>query len=111
MTLGILDRRPQKIEALQRIIAADRGDYVDDATYELGRTYIASERYDDGAKVLSKFVEENPHSPFFTPALSDLGLAYLNLGQPELSRRCYERVVESAPGSATARDALSRRVR
>ena len=42
MTLGILDRRPQKIEALQRIIAADRGDYVDDATYELGRTYIAS---------------------------------------------------------------------
>ena len=106
VTLGILDRRPQKIEALQRIIAADRGDYVDDATYELGRTYIASERYDDGAKVLSKFVEENPHSPFFTPALSDLGLAYLNLGQPELSRRCYERVVESAPGSATARDAL-----
>lgn len=70
VTLGILDRRPQKIEALQRIIAADRGDYVDDATYELGRTYIASERYDDGAKVLSKFVEENPHSPFFTPALS-----------------------------------------
>ena len=56
--------------------------------------------------MLSKFVEENPHSPFFTPALSDLGLAYLNLGQPELSRRCYERVVESAPGSATARDAL-----
>lgn len=106
VTLGILDRRPQKIEALQRIIAADRGDYVDDATYELGRTYIAAERYDDGAKVLSKFVEENPHSPFFTPALSDLGLAYLNLGQPELSRRCYERVVESAPGSATARDAL-----
>lgn len=106
VTLGILDRGPQKIEALQRIIAADRGDYVDDATYELGRTYIASERYDDGAKVLSKFVEENPHSPFFTPALSDLGLAYLNLGQPELSRRCYERVVESAPGSATARDAL-----
>ncbi len=106
VTLGILDRRLQKIEALKRIIAADRGDYVDDATYELGRTYIASEQYADGAKVLSKFVEENPHSPFYTPALSDLGLAYLNLGQPDLSRRYYERVVESAPGSATARDAL-----
>ena len=106
VTLGILDRGTQKTEALKRIIAADRGDYVDDATYELGRTYIASERYADGAKVLTKFVEENPHSPFYTPALSDLGLAYLNLGQPELSRRYYERVVESAPGSATARDAL-----
>ena len=56
--------------------------------------------------MLSKFVEEYPHSPFFTAALSDLGLAYLNLGQPELSRRYYERVVESAPGSAAARDAL-----
>lgn len=106
VTLGILDRGTQKTEALKRIIAADRGDYVDDATYELGRTYIASERYADGAKVLTKFVEENPHSPFYTAALSDLGLAYLNLGQPELSRRYYERVVESAPGSATARDAL-----
>ena len=106
VTLGILDRGPQKIETLKRIVAADRGNYVDDATYELGRTYIASERYGDGAKVLSKFVEENPHSPFYTPALSDLGLAYLNLGQPEQSRRYYERVVESAPGSASARDAL-----
>lgn len=106
VTLGVLDRGAQKIEALRRIIAADRGDYVDDATYELGRTYIASERYDEGAKVLSKFVEEYPHSPFCTPALSDLGLAYLNLGQPELSRRYYERVVAAAPGSATARDAL-----
>lgn len=98
VTLGVLDRGAQKIEALRRIIAADRGDYVDDATYELGRTYIASERYDEGAKVLSKFVEEYPHSPFYTPALSDLGLAHLNLGQPELSRRYYERVVAAAPG-------------
>ena len=106
VTLGVLDRGSQKIEALRRIIAADRGDYVDDATYELGRTYIAAERYDEGAKVLSKFVEEYPHSPFCTPALSDLGLAYLNLGQPDVSRRYYERVVAAAPGSATARDAL-----
>jgi len=106
VTLGILDRTAQKIEALERIIAADRGDYVDDATCELGRTYIASERYADGAKVLSRFVEEYPHSPFCTQALSDLGLAYLNLGQPDLSRRTYERVVEMAPASPAARDAL-----
>ena len=106
VTLGVLDRQSEKIDALRRIVAADRGDYVDDATYELGRTYIASERYADGAKVLSRFVEEYPHSPFYTSALADLGLAYLNMGRKEESRRCYERVVEAAPGSAAARDAL-----
>ncbi len=106
ITLGVLNRRDRKIDALKRIIAADRGDYVDDATYELGRTYIAAERYADGAKVLSEFVETYPHSPFCTPALSDLGLAYLNLDKPDLSKQYYERVVAAAPGSASARDAM-----
>jgi len=106
VTLGILGRRPQKIELLGQIIAADKGDYVDDATYELGRTYIGAERYADGAEVLAKFVKEYPHSPYRAAALSDLGLSYLNLGDKERAKRYYEQAVESDPHSSAARDAM-----
>jgi TolA-binding protein len=106
ITLGILERQSQKVEALKSIITIDKGDYVDDATYELGRTYITSEQYAEGAQVLAKFVEEYPHSPLYTSALSDLGLAYLNLGRTADSKRCYEQVVEYAPRSIATRNAM-----
>lgn len=48
VTLGILGRTSEKIKALQQIIRDGRGDYLDDATYELGRTFVAQERYREG---------------------------------------------------------------
>ena len=61
MTLGAQNNVPQKIESLQRIVQQDRGDYVDAATYELGRTYIGDAQYEAGVKVLERFV--GPVSP------------------------------------------------
>ena len=48
VTLGIWD-----VHLKNQGVAADyprrRGDYLDDATYELGRTFVAQERYREGA--------------------------------------------------------------
>ena len=63
---------------MQQIIRDGRGDYLDDATYELGRTFVAQERYREGAAVLEPFVETYVYSPYRSAALSELGLAYLN---------------------------------
>ena len=60
ITLGVQNKRAEKISALQSIVRADRGDYVDAATYELGRTYIAAEQYANGVKTLEEFI---PHRP------------------------------------------------
>lgn len=51
MTLGILGRTDQKQQALRQI-AASGGDYADEASYELGRSYIAQEKYAEGAAQL-----------------------------------------------------------
>ena len=106
VTWGVVGRTREKVEALEKIIGADRGDYLADASYELGRTYLAEEKYGEGARALERFVADYPHSPKYTAALGDLGLAYLNLGDKEKSLRCYDRVVKGAPASSEAKDAL-----
>ena len=103
---GIESKTGSKIERLQTIINDGGGDYVDDAWYELGRTYITSERYAEGAKILSDFVAADKSSPYYINALSDLGLAYYNLNRKSDARRCYEEVVAFDPQSAAALEAM-----
>lgn len=106
IALGILGRHANKIEALRTIVTADRGDYVDDATYELGRTYIAQEQYRNGAETLKLFVENYPSSPNHTQALLDLGLAYFNLHDAPSSLKYYDMVIAKDPQAVEAKEAL-----
>lgn len=106
LTLGLLGQTDRKMEALRQIVAG-AGEYADAASYELGRSYIARERYSEGAAQLEKFLADYPSSPRRVQAFSDLGLAYLNLGDRQKSLQYYNRVVEAAPRSSEARDAMS----
>lgn len=106
VTLGVQNKHEQKIENLQRIVQADRGDYVDAATYELGRTYIADEQYANGVKILENFIVQYPNSRYHSQALSDLGLAYMNLGQKDKALKYYDMVVKAAPQSAQSKSAM-----
>ncbi len=106
IALGILGRNSSKIEALRSIVTADRGDYVDEATYELGRTYIAQEQYRNGAETLKLFVESYPSSPNHTQALLDLGLAYFNLHDAPSSLKYYDMVIAKDPQAVEAKEAL-----
>ena len=105
VTLGILGRTEQKQQALRRIAAAG-GDYAAEASYELGRSFIAQEKYAEGAAQLERFIADFPASPRRTQALSDLGLAYLNLGNREKSLHYYDQVVATSPQSSEAKEAM-----
>lgn len=104
--LGLVDRRDRKIESLLTIISADKGDYVDDAMYELGRTYVQAERFNEGATVLKNLVARFPQSPFYLSSLSDLGLIYQNLGKDDEALRYYKQVVAASPTSTQSKDAM-----
>ncbi|MBR2351700.1 MAG: tetratricopeptide repeat protein [Alistipes sp.] len=106
ISLGLDGKVNAKIGALQQMQTEDCGDYNDDASYELGRTYVLQQRYADGAKVLDEFVEKYPASPYRTPALLNLGLVYFNLGDLDRSLDCYDKVIAAAPQSAAAKDAI-----
>lgn len=106
LALGILGRTGQKIDALKSIVDNDRGNYVDDATYELGRTYIAQEQYRNGADMLERFIAGYPNSRYYTSALLDLGLAYANLNETDRSLQYYDKVISQDPQSSDAKEAL-----
>ena len=102
-----IDNKPKaKIDRLKAILADAEGDYIDDAWYELGKTYISEQRYKDGAATLQEFVDADTLSPYYVPALSDLALAYYNLNRKGDARRCYEKVVDYDPQSAAAMEAI-----
>lgn len=103
---GVEANNDAKIDKLKSIINDAEGSYVDDAWYELGRTYIAMERFADGATTLEEFVAQDHTSPFYINALTDIGLAYYNLGRKDDARRYYEQVVDYDPQSPAALEAM-----
>lgn len=103
---GIESKRDDKIERLKGIVMGGEGEYVDDAWYELGRTYMGNKQYEDGASTLQAFVDADTLSPYYVEALSNLGLAYYNIGRKDDARQCYERVVEYDPQSSMALEAM-----
>lgn len=103
---GIETRTSSKIDRLKLLVNRREGDYIDDAWYELGHTYITSERYNDAAITLQQFVSDYANSPFYIAALSELGLAYYNLNRKDDARRCYEEVVAYDPQSSAAMEAM-----
>ena len=106
ISLGLAGKVNAKIGALRQMQEENCGDYNDDAAYELGRTYVRLGRYADGATVLENFVEKYQQSPYYTPALLDLGLVHFNLGNSDKSLHYYDRIISSAPQSAAAKDAI-----
>ncbi|MBQ9137941.1 MAG: tetratricopeptide repeat protein [Alistipes sp.] len=107
LSLGLLGKEQPKIDALKGIVSAKEGDYVDDAAYQLGRTYLTAGRYSDGAKALESLVADHPTTPYMTAAMLDLGLVYFNLGNTSKSLACYDKVITAAPQSQAARDAIN----
>ncbi|MDR1670991.1 MAG: tetratricopeptide repeat protein [Alistipes sp.] len=106
MMLGLVDRPDRKIESLQAIINANQGDWVEPAAYELGRYYISQDKYSDGARQLVNFIGQYPESQYYLAALSNLGLAYHNLRDEGQSMKYYKMIVEKAPYSREAQDAM-----
>ncbi len=107
IVLGLQGKTGAKIESLSGVVNGGRGgDYADDSAYELGRTYLSMEQYRNGADALEQLVEKYPSSPFKIQALSDLGLAYQNLGDDSRSLEYYDMVIAESPNSPQAKTAI-----
>lgn len=106
MTFGLMGRDKDRLYILRQIIQKGSGDYVEQASYELGRGYISTEQYSLGVKELERFLGAYPQSSLRSDALSDLGLAYLNLGNRSKAMECYKKTVSEAPQSTSARNAM-----
>ena len=80
--------------------------YVDDALFERGRSYVLLERSSEAASSFRMLMENYPQSSLAPKAGVQLGLLYYNDNQLERSVEAYKRVISQYPGSEEAKVAL-----
>jgi TolA-binding protein len=106
-SLGLLKNHQNKINQLELLVTRfPKSPYVDDALYEMGRSYVAIDDLTSAIRMYKKLKEQYPRSNFSKKAMLQLGLVYYNSGDLDQSLAFYKRVVNEFPGTPEAEDAL-----
>lgn len=95
--IGILDNLLRQFPESQ---------YIDDALYEKGRSYVLLENSGAAARSFEELIQRFPQSSLARKAGVQLGLLYYNNNQPDEAIAAYKRVISNYPGSEEAKVAL-----
>ncbi len=107
-TLGLLDRTLEKVGVLDQLIREQsQSNFVDDALFEIARSYVVLGRQEEAQIYYERVVSEHPNSSYTNKALNQLGLVYYNAGEYDRALSYYERVATNYPGTPEADNALS----
>nr|WP_319398717.1 tetratricopeptide repeat protein [uncultured Carboxylicivirga sp.] len=105
--LGLSKDNNQKIEVLKGLTTRyPQSPYVDDALYEMGRSYVTMGQLDKAIYNYKTIKEKYPKGSFAKKAMLQLGLVYYNSNDLNNSMTFYKRVVNEYPGTPEAEDAL-----
>lgn len=106
--LGLQKDYRGKIREMDRLIRDfPESQYVDDALYEKGRSYVLLEINKDAASTFETLMNQFPNSSLARKAGVQLGLIYFNENQTEKAAEAYKKVISNYPGSEEARVALN----
>jgi len=107
-TLGLLDKTPQKIDVLSKLLAEQpSSNFNDDALFEIGRSYVVLGDLAQAQVYYETLVNEHPNSSYTNKALNQLGLIYYNGADYDRALTYYEQVATSYPGTPEADNALT----
>ena len=105
--LGLQKDYRGKIQAMDQLISEyPQSQYVDDALFEKGRSYVLLENSQQAAQAFEKLIGQFPQSSLARKAGIQLGLLYFNDNQPEKAAAAYKMVISNYPGSSEAATAL-----
>nr|WP_321409684.1 tetratricopeptide repeat protein [uncultured Carboxylicivirga sp.] len=105
--LGLAKDNTQKVSVLKDLTNRyPQSPYVDDALYEMGRSYVAMGQLDNAIYNYKTIKEKYPKGSLAKKAMLQLGLVYYNDNDLDNSMAFYKRVVNEYPGTPEAEDAL-----
>jgi TolA-binding protein len=107
LAMGFVESTQARIRQLQALVAKyPTSGYVDDAMYELGRSYVTVNDLPSAIRYFKTVRDRFQHSRFANKSMLQLGLVYYNTGDFDNSLVYYKRVVNEYPGTPEAEDAL-----
>lgn len=104
---GLLRNQSGKITQLTSLITSyPQSAYLDDAYYELGRTYEQEKRFADARRQYQAILDKFRESAYYPKALLQMGLIHYNLEDYQNSLKYYQQVAENYPGTQEAQSAM-----
>lgn len=103
---GLQKNYSGKISAMQQLRKTwPQSDYVDDALFEEGKTYVTLNQTDNAVSSFRQVIAQFPNSSLARQAGLQLGMLYFNAGQNDNAIAAYKQVIDTYPGSDEARTA------
>lgn len=107
MSQGVQRQPDQKIVSLKSLLNQyPNSPYVDDALYEIGRTYERQNQFPAAVSNYKNLLDAFPQSSYRPKALLQLGLISYNQSDYSQSMSYYKQVVEKYPDSEEAQAAM-----
>ena len=107
ISLGVLKQHERKIAELNGMINKyPNSNYVDDALYEMGKSYVATNDLQNAIRKYKTIKEKYPTSSYSKKAMLQLGLVYYNSNDYDNSMLFYKRVVNEFSGTPESTESL-----
>ncbi len=108
ISYGLIPNLDKKIDILEKVVRDNTNSSLyTNAMYELGRTYIQANESQLGEKCFMALINNPPDSVFYGRSLIELGMIHSNVGEYTPAINYFRQVVENAPFSDDAKNALS----
>ncbi len=108
MSLGVLQRYPEKTQTLRQLITSYPGSsMVSEANYELANTSLITGDNEQALVYFKKVSADYPQSAFAIKSRLKAGLIYYNSGLNDLAIKTFKGVVEDYPGTPESKEALT----
>jgi TolA-binding protein len=106
--LGLLKRPNKKIESLDKLLAQyPESGYIDDAYFELGKSYMNLDKPDEAIAYYKKLTENYPSSSYVRESLVQLGLIHYNQNENDEAMKYFKRTIAEYPGTPESKNALT----
>jgi TolA-binding protein len=105
---GFLSKNTKKTEELNAFLTLyPKSDYLDDALFELGNTYVADNKQDLAIKAYDKLIANYKSSSYTSRAILRQGLIYYNSDKDDLAITKFKKVASEFPKTPEAYEAVS----
>jgi len=104
---GLQKNYSTKINRLENLISKyPKSEYIDDALYEIGRSYVMLESDAKAISTYQKLLSVQPNSKLAPKAALETGMIYFNQNNYDQAITAYKKVISAYPGTEESYTAL-----